>query len=46
MLADCDEHVREVEALMVSGLSRKEQAAFRRALLDSIHSLHGGLAGD
>ncbi len=46
VLADCDERVREVEALMVSDLTRKEQAALRRALLHSIHSLRGGLAGD
>lgn len=46
LLAACDAEVREVEALMVSDLSAREQAALRRALLHSIHSLHGGLDGD
>jgi DNA-binding MarR family transcriptional regulator len=46
LLAACDEEVHEVEALMVSDLSRRDRDALRRGLLHSIRSLHGGLEGD
>jgi DNA-binding MarR family transcriptional regulator len=46
LLVACDAEVREVEARMVSGLSTREQAALHKALLESVHALHGGLDGD
>ena len=45
LLAHCDAEVHQVEARMVSGLSRDEQAALRGALLSSIRALQGGLQG-
>ncbi len=45
-LAACDAQVRAVEEQMVSGLSKRDQATLRRALLNCVHSLHGGLEGD
>ena len=46
LLAACDAEVHQVEARMVSELTPNERQALRRALLNSIHSLHGGLDGD
>ena len=46
LLAACDAEVHQVEARMVSELTARERQALRRALLHSIHSLHGGLDGD
>lgn len=42
-LEACDQHVHEVETSMVKGLTRRQQEAFRHALLHCIHALHGGL---
>jgi DNA-binding MarR family transcriptional regulator len=39
----CDRLVQDVEAGMVAGLSRQQQAAFRHALLSCVHAMHGGL---
>jgi DNA-binding MarR family transcriptional regulator len=46
VLASCDERVADVETRMVVGLSSTQQQALRRALLDCIHALDGGLASD
>ncbi len=44
VLAECDAKVRQVEAVMVSGLHAEERRVLRAALLRGIRALHGGLA--
>jgi DNA-binding MarR family transcriptional regulator len=46
VLATCGDRVAEVEDRMVAGLSPGQQAALRRALLECVHRLHGGLEAD
>jgi DNA-binding MarR family transcriptional regulator len=43
VLEACDQHVREVEARMVDGLSAAERATLREGLIRGVRSLHGGL---
>jgi DNA-binding MarR family transcriptional regulator len=42
-LQACDQRVRDVEASMVKTFSLRRRAALRQALLDCVHTLHGGL---
>jgi DNA-binding MarR family transcriptional regulator len=46
VLATCDERVGDVEVRMVAGLTRTQQQAFRRTLLQCVHALDGGLLSD
>jgi DNA-binding MarR family transcriptional regulator len=46
LLEACDERVHAVEVRMVDGLTEREQASLRKALLAGVHSLRGGLDGD
>ena len=46
LLAACDEHVRDVEARMVDGLSPAERATLREGLIRGVRALHGGLGLD
>jgi DNA-binding MarR family transcriptional regulator len=45
-LAACDAQTKALEARMVGGLSRRQQAVLRQCLLSCVHALHGGLEGD
>jgi DNA-binding MarR family transcriptional regulator len=46
VLEACDAKVRDVEARMLSGLTERERAALRKALLNGVHNLRGGLEAD
>jgi DNA-binding MarR family transcriptional regulator len=43
LLDACDDGVRDVEARMMRGLTARDEAALRRALLAGVRALHGGL---
>lgn len=43
LLDACDTGVRDVESRMMSGLTARDEAALRRALLAGVRALHGGL---
>ena len=45
LLAACEAEVDAVEERMIEGLSSQERRSLRRALLECVHSLDGGLVG-
>jgi DNA-binding MarR family transcriptional regulator len=46
LLARCDARVQDVEARMLSGMNDRQRTTLRKALVDGIQSLQGGLGAD